>query len=380
MLLDHFADLADPRSGNATRHRLTDILAIALCATLAGADGFADMERFGRSKQAWCRRWLDLPGGVPSHDTFNRVFAALDAEHFAACFAAWTRSVAAVSEGEVVALDGKVLRHSASGDGRALEMVSAWATQNRLVLAHVPVTEGSNEITALPAVLARSAGRAALLDVRGCLVTIDAAGCQTEIAAAICGQGADYMLALKANQPSLHADVSSLFERLGDEAERDLRRAVRPLLEHTEHVDAGHGRVEVRRCQVLDVVETGLLDAGAWPHLRSVARLESERHIGEAVSVERRYYVSSLAVDAERVLSAVRSHWGIENSQHWVLDMAFSEDRNCVRHRCAATNLATVRRLALNVLSQSGLRDSMRGQRAGWDEDYLARLLGLQMR
>ena len=211
MLLDHFADLADPRSGNATRHRLTDILAIALCATLAGADGFADMERFGRSKQAWCRRWLDLPGGVPSHDTFNRVFAALDAEHFAACFAAWTRSVAAVSEGEVVALDGKVLRHSASGDGRALEMVSAWATQNRLVLAHVPVTEGSNEITALPAVLARSAGRAALLDVRGCLVTIDAAGCQTEIAAAICGQGADYMLALKANQPSLHADVSSLF-------------------------------------------------------------------------------------------------------------------------------------------------------------------------
>lgn len=375
MLLDHFADLADPRSGNATRHRLSDILAIALCATLAGADGFADMERFGRSKRAWFEQWLDLPGGVPSHDTFNRVFAALSAERFAACFTAWTRSVAQVTDGEVVALDGKTLRRSAPANGRALQVVSAWATKNRLVLAQLPVAEHSNEISALPDVLA-------LLDLRGCLVTIDAAGCQTEIAASIRQQHADYVLALKANQPTLHADVSSLFTRIDDESERELRRVVRPLLRHARQTDGGHGRVEVRRCRVLDVVETGLVDAPEWSGLRSAAEVTSERHIGETVSVERRYYVSSLAADAERVLAAVRSHWGIENSQHWVLDMAFSEDRSCIRHRRAATNAATLRRLALNVLSQNSLRDSLRGkrQRAGWDEDYLARLIGLQVR
>ncbi|MEM1117970.1 MAG: ISAs1 family transposase [Bacteroidota bacterium] len=377
MLLDHFADLDDPRSGNATRHKLADILAVALCATLAGADGFADMERFGTAKRAWFERWLDLPGGIPSHDTFGRVFAALDAERFAACFAAWTRSVAEVTDGEVVALDGKTVRGSASADGRALQVVSAWATQNRLVLAHMPVPEHSNEAATLPAVLA-------LLDVRGCLVTIDAAGCYPETAQRVLDGSADYVLALKANQPTLHDEVASLFERAGNESERDLRRALRPLTGYAEHTDGGHGRVEIRRCHALDVAETGLIDAPAWPGLRSVAMVESERHVsgGDTVSVERRYYVSSLPVDAERVLAAVRSHWGIENGQHWVLDVVFSEDLSAIRHRVAATNAATLRRLALGVLSDDTLRDSLRGkrQRAGWDEEYLARLIGLQMR
>lgn len=375
MLLDHFEDLPDPRLGNATRHRLTDLLAIALCATLAGADGFTDMERFGHAKREWFERWLDLDGGIPSHDTFGRVFAALDAERFAACFARWTQSVATRTDGEVVALDGKTLRGSTGAQTRALQVVSAWATQNRLVLAHLPVAAESSEGPTLPAVLA-------LLDLKGCLVTIDAAGCYAETAQRVLDQGGDYVLALKGNQPTLYGEVSGLFDRI--DREGAFRHAVQPLLRCTQQTDGGHGRVEVRRCCMLDVAETGLLDAPGWPQLRSVAVVESERYVGTSRSAKRRYYVSSLGVEhgAERILSAVRSHWGIENSQHWTLDMAFSEDRSQIRHREAATNAATLRRLALNVLSEDPLGDSIRGkrQRAGWDEEYLARLVGLQMR
>jgi predicted transposase YbfD/YdcC len=366
-----FADLDDPRTPYLVRHRLGDLLLLTLCATICGAESFYAVEAFGHAKRTWLARLIDLSGGVPSHDTLGRLFAALDPRAFERRFATWMARVHERTAGEVVAIDGKTLRHSydAASDHAALQMVSAFACANHLVLGEVAVEHGRGETTALPEILA-------LLDLHGCVVTLDAAGCHADVAQQITGAGADYVLALKGNQQALHDDVVSLFER----AERDdgLRRVLRPLLGEVQQTDGGHGRVEVRRCRALDVDEVGLLDAPAWPCLRSVAEVESTRYVGEAVSVERRYYVSSLPADPERLLGVVRSHWEVENRVHWVLDVTFSEDASRVRLGHSAANLGAVRRLSLNALrKETSVKGSVatRRLRAGWDERYLEKVL-----
>jgi predicted transposase YbfD/YdcC len=361
-----FADLDDPRRSYLVRHRLDDILLLTLCATICGAESFYAVEAFGHAKRAWLARLIDLSGGVPSHDTLGRLFAALDPKAFERCFATWMARVHQRTDGEVVAIDGKTLRRSydAASDRAALQMVNAFACANRLVLGEVAVEHGRGETTALPAILA-------LLDLRGCVVTLDAAGCHADTARQVTDAGADYVLALKGNQPALHDDVVSLFERAG--ADDGLRRVLRPLLREVEHTDGGHGRVEVRRCRALDVSETGLIDAPEWPRLRSVAEVESTRYVGETVSVERRYYVSSLTADPARLLDAVRSHWAVENRVHWVLDVTFSEDASRVRLGHGAANLGTVRRLSLNALRlETSRKGSVPTKRllAACDDEY----------
>jgi predicted transposase YbfD/YdcC len=366
-----FADLDDPRTPYLVRHRLDDLLLLTLCATICGAESFYAVEAFGHAKRSWLASRIDLSAGVPSHDTLGRLFAALDPKAFERCFATWMARVQSKTAGEVVAIDGKTLRRSydAGSDRAALQMVSAFACANRLVLGEVAVEHGRGEMTALPEILA-------LLDLHGCVVTLDAAGCHADTARRIVARGADYVLALKGNQQGLHDDVVSLFERASSEG--GLRRALGPLLREVEQADGGHGRVEVRRCRALDVDETGLIDAAEWPCLRSVAEVESERHVGEAVSVERRYYVSSLPADPARLLGAVRSHWGVENRVHWVLDVTFSEDASRLRLGHAAANMGAVRRLSLNALRlETSVKGSVatRRLRAGWDEGYLEKVL-----
>lgn len=369
-LIEHFTTLDDPRTGNAIRHRFDDILIIALCAAVAGADGWTDTERFAHAKHDWLGQFLELPRGIPSHDTFARVFSLIDPDAFVGLFAQWTGAVAVATDQEVAKLDGKTLRRSYDryDDRAALQMVSAWASESGLVLAQVPVEGGSNEIAALPRLLA-------LLHLKGCIVTIDAAGCQHEIAEQIVAQEADYLLALKDNQKLLRQDVAEYFEQARREG-----FAGRSLSYH-EQTDGGHGRVEVRRCWAFEDVGW-LHKSKQWSSLRSFAVVESERHLGEERACERRYFISSLSGDAAHLLTVVRKHWGVENCVHWVLDVVFAEDQSRVRERTAATNLALLRRLALNMLRQNGVRDSVRGkrQRAGWDDGYLARLLGFQMR
>ncbi len=362
LLMDHFNTLSDPRSGNAVRHHFYDILIIALCAAVCGADSWRDVETFGCAKEAWLRRFLALPHGIPSHDTFTRVFAALDSDAIAAAFMRWTSAIRDKTAGEVVAIDGKTLRHSYDrhSDQAALQMVSAWASQNRLILGQVAVDTTSNEITAIPKLLD-------LLDVSGCIVTIDAIGCQQDIAKQIVDQGAHYVLAVKANQGSLWNEAHLCF------ATRDAAMST------VETEESGHGRYEVRRYWMTERIPVPLRQI-QWTGLRSMGMVEATRTVGTKTSVERRYYISSLPADAERLARAVRGHWEIENQVHWVLDMVFAEDQSRMRERQSTTNFAMLRRLALNILRQDPTpKLSLRRKRlkAGWDNEYLESLLNL---
>lgn len=397
-LTEHFASLPDPRVARTRIHALIDILTIGLCATICGADGFVEMEAWGRAREDWLRQRLELSGGIPSHDTFNRVFARLDPEAFARCFLAWVEelreafpppspapavpaegSAASAPVATLVALDGKRLRRSfdRAGGGAALHLVSAWATEQRLVLGQVKVAEGANEITALPELLS-------LLDVAGCIVTIDAIGCQRELARQIVVQGGDYVLALKGNQPALLEDVQ-LF--LDDAHEQGFRGVA-----HQAHqtFDAEHGRQERRAYFVSGEVawlrERHQTDGTeSWAGLESIGMVEARRRDGgpgTPESVERRYYIRSLAADdagsAQRFAEAVRGHWGIENGLHWVLDVAFREDDCRVRREHAPQNLATLRQLAVNLLRRektARVGVKTRRLKAGWDLHYLERVL-----
>jgi predicted transposase YbfD/YdcC len=371
---DHFATLPDPRSDHTKRHQLLDILTIALCGVICGAESWVEIEQFGHAKLPWLRTFLDLPNGIPSHDTFGRVFAALDAEQFQQCFLGWVQAVVAHTRGQVtprqvVALDGKTLRrsHDRSNGKAAIHLVSAWATANRLVLGQVKVEDKSNEITALPALLR-------LLALEGCIVTIDALGCQTAIAQTILEQGADYVLALKGNQPALEQAVQVMF---ADALAREFRG-----IAHDQHttMEKGHGRLEVRRCWTISEPEhiAYLAAEERWPGLRSIGMIEAERTVGEATTRETRYFISSLAGDAAPFARAVRAHWGIENRLHWVLDIAFREDDCRVRQGEAAQNFAVLRQVALNLLRQEQTaRIGVKAKRlkAGWDEQYLLKVL-----
>jgi predicted transposase YbfD/YdcC len=363
----YFTDLPDPRLDRTKRHALLDILILALCATLGGANGWADIERFGKAKLDFFRQFLPLPNGIPAHDTFGRVFARLDPAALLGCIQKWLAAFRTVLDRELVAIDGKTLRGSfdtAAGQS-PLQLVSAWATEARLVLGQVAVDAHSNEITAIPLLLE-------LLDLRGCIVTIDAMGCQKEIAAAIRAQEADYVLTVKGNQETLYEDISTFFI---DCLDQDFA-GVAPRRCQTTNDD--HGRQETRYYTIVAVPET-IRQRHAWCDLRSIGMVYAERQVGdEELEVETRFFISSLAPQVKRFARAVRGHWGIENRLHWSLDVTFAEDHSRVRKDHGPANLGMLRRLALSILQQdTSSKDSLRGKRlsAGWDEERLLKLL-----
>jgi predicted transposase YbfD/YdcC len=362
-LIECLQELPDPRVTGRCDHKLLDLLVIALCTLLAGGESFPDMQRFALAKWDWLKSFLELPGGVPSHDTFNRLFQALDPQQFLEVFATWTQGLRRSISEEIVAVDGKALRRARGRGQSACAMVSAWARDNGLVLGQLKVAEQSNEITAVPPLL-----RA--LELGGCIVTADAMGCQKEIAREIIEADAQYVLALKGNQGTAFAEIQSFLD--------DALQRREPGLAFVETVDKEHGRLEIRRYwQSADL--GWFADRADWAELKSVGVVEAVREVtGQAPSLERRYYLSSLGVDIGRFARAVRGHWSVENSLHWSLDVSFGEDQHRARTAYAAENLATLRRLALNLLKQdTSKKSSLRGKIlwAGWDNSFLAGLL-----
>jgi predicted transposase YbfD/YdcC len=367
-IIEHFSSLTDPRILLKTSHKLIDIIVITLCAVLAGADEWTEIAQFGRIKEQWFRTFLELPFGIPSHDTFGRVFSKIRPEEFEKCFLDWVRSAFQNIAPQVIAIDGKTLRHSydRSSNKAAIHMVSAWATENRLVLGQVKTEEKSNEITAIPELLR-------VVALKGCIVTIDAMGCQKEIVKQIVEQEADYVISLKGNQGTMHKEVELLFQNAKDNGFKNLSH------DTYETTDGEHGRIEIRRFTTTAEVDW-FEDKSKWEKLTSFGMVESERQIGDKTTRETRYYISSLRGDARIFAQASRGHWGIENGLHWSLDIAFREDESRIRIGHAATNLGIIRHFALNLIKQDKTRKiGVKGsrKRAGWDESYLHRLLGL---
>jgi predicted transposase YbfD/YdcC len=366
----YFSDLPDPRVERCKHHTLLDIVTIAICAVISNADGWTDIEAYGRAKEPWLRQFLELPAGIPSHDTFARVFAKLDPTAFQACFVRWVDAIRDKLPGDVVAIDGKTSRRTRDTaiDLSPLHILSAWSTDNHLVLGQVRVNEKSNEITAIPLLLD-------MLDLKGCLVTIDALGCQTAIADKIVAQEADYLLACKGNQERIHMDVEHLFTELFS-AERSPS-----MLDYVKTTNEGHGRREVREIWTTAQLDT-LRDRERWTKLQSVACVRSERTLAGETTTETRFYLSSARSDAERLAHAIRSHWGIENQVHWVLDVVFAEDRSRLRIDHSAHNMAIIRHIVLNMLRQEpSLKTSLRQKRlrAGWDDTYALKVLHVDL-
>jgi predicted transposase YbfD/YdcC len=360
-LIKHLGELPDPRVERTRQHLLLDILVIGICTLLCGGEGFNDMEDFGHAKEPWLRSFLALPEGIPSHDTFNRVFSALDPRRFLECFLRWTQGLRQAVDQEIVAMDGKALRR-AGRDGSIPHIVSAWAAGNGLVLGQLRVHDKSNEITAVPELI-----RA--LELAGCIVTLDAMGCQRRIAREIAEADADYVLALKGNQGTVHQEVRDYLDDaiLNHPSE----------LGQTQSIEKNHGRIETRRCWQSERLEW-FADRAKWRKLRSVGVVESVRETAGTLKTERRYYLSSLPLDPAAFARAVRGHWSVENQLHWVLDVQFGEDQSRARTGFAAENLATLRRLALNLLKRDtskkrGIRAKQKN--AGWDHRYLLHLL-----
>lgn len=366
---EYFSVLPDPRIDRTKRHLLIDILFIAICTIICGGEGFTDMEAFGKAKKDWLEKFLELPAGIPSHDTFRAVISRIDPSGFADCFTRWTAAIHEMTQGEVIALDGKTIRHSfdTATDQSALHIVSAWASGAGVALGQVRVDEKSNEITAIPKLLE-------LLEIKGCIVTIDAMGCQKEIARKVIERGGDYVLGLKGNQTKLHEDVKWFFE--------EIERGGFGDLEHRcyESVEKDHGRIETRRCWMVeaDAIEWLGEQGHEWAGLKSLAAIESQRRTGGKVTSEIRYFISSLSGSAEQLALAARGHWGIENSLHWVLDVTMNEDRSRIRKDHAPENLSILRKIAINSIKRETSTKSsvrVRIKKAGWDNSYLEKIL-----
>ena len=368
-IMDYFETLEDPRIDRSKRHTLLDIIAIAICAAICGADSWVHVELFGKSKLEWFQTFLELPHGIPSHDTFGAVFSRLDPEQFQQCFMAWTQTVAELAPGEVMAIDGKTARrsHDEQTGKRAIHLVSAWASANTLTLGQVKTEQKSNEITAIPRLLQ-------LLQLKGCIVTIDAMGCQKEIAQEIVEQEADYLLAVKQNQGRLFEDLADLFQ-----GAEEFGFAGVPH-DYAATLNKGHGRIERRECWAIsDPYCLEYLSTGPdWPSLRSVVKVVGRRETSEGATVQPRYYISSLEASAGQLLDAVRTHWSIENELHWSLDVTFGEDQCRIRKDHAPQNMATLRKISHNLLKrETSLKVGIQGKRlqAGWREDYLLKVL-----
>jgi predicted transposase YbfD/YdcC len=361
----HFASLTDPRRGKVT-YPLINIVTIALCATIAGADDFVAIAGWARQKQDWLAQFLDLSNGIPSHDRFNAIFRALKPGQFERCLVAWITELHQVTAGQVVPIDGKTMRQSfdkATGKS-ALHMVSAWATANKISLGQVAVAEKSNEITAIPELLD-------LLEIPGALVTIDAMGCQTEIAEKVLEREADYLLAVKGNQPTLSEGIIAHFL---DHMDDDFARV---KVSRHETKEKGHGRVEHRTYYVCDVPED-LPDASRWKGLKQIGLAISDTVRNGKPCDDVRYYISSRKLSARSFGVAVRSHWGIENSLHWQLDMSFGEDRSRVRKDHADANMGALRRAGLSLLkNEESKKVGIKNKRliAAWNVDYLKKVL-----
>ncbi|MGB5596507.1 MAG: ISAs1 family transposase [Crocosphaera sp.] len=367
-LIDHFEQLSDPRVDRTKDHKLIDIIVIALCAMICGADNFVAMETYGNSKYEWLKQFLELKNGVPSHDTFARVFARIDPNEFEKCFRDWVSSITELMPGDVVNIDGKTVKHSVNkAEGKkAIHLVNAWATEQRLVLAQQKIHERTNEITAIPHLIK-------VLELNGCLVTIDAMGTQTDIAQLLHSKGADYCLALKGNQRGLFQEVQKVFN--------NAQKTEWLGIEHSFHrtVEKGHGRIETRRYWTFSA-ELLSRNTDKWAGLQSIGIVESVRRIGDKTTTSTRYYLNSFASDAVKLAIAVRSHWSIENNLHWVLDVAFNEDDCPVYKDNAPENLARLRQISLNLLSQEktakiGVKNKR--LKAAWDNKYLAKVLGI---
>lgn len=366
-ILEHFGGMEEPRVEYLVHHQLIDIITIALCAIIAGADNWTEVAQFGQEKQSWFEQFLELGQGIPSHDTFGRFFAKLDPEQFQNCFLNWVQAAFRMTDGQVVPIDGKTLRrsHDRSNDQQAIWMVSAWAAENKLVLGQVKVDDKSNEITAIPKLLQ-------LLELSGCIVTIDAMGCQKEIAAQIVAQEADYVLALKGNHSGVLEDVQDLFAYAAETNYVDC--------DYHKTVNKGHGRIEIRECWTTSAADyfPFVRNASAWANLQTLAMVRAERRQADKVTIEVRYYLSSLESKAEILLHAIRTHWTIENQLHWVLDVAFDEDQCRVRKDHAPQNFAILRHCALNLLKQEpsakcGIQ--AKRKKAGWSTNYLLKVL-----
>jgi predicted transposase YbfD/YdcC len=338
-----------------------------LCAVVSGAEGFNDIEMFARCKEQFFRIFLELPNGIPSHDTMNRVMSILSPDDFSKCFAKWVKSLSTRVSG-IISIDGKTLRRSFhDAESRdCLHMVSAWSSDNGLVLGQVRTNEKSNEITAIPMLLS-------ILDIEDSVVTIDAMGCQTEIAQKILDKGADYVLALKGNQGNSHDSVKQLFKWEKKNNFNGVKHS------RFSEVEKDHGRIETRNVfSIGKLEEIDGLELEKWPGLRSVTIVESNRELNDRSAIEYRYYISSLAADAERIGKAIRCHWGIENSLHWVLDVVFNEDKARNRKDHSAANMAIIRHMALNLVkADKSSKTSIRGRRlkAGWDDNYLMKII-----
>ena len=368
---DFFVDVTDPRIDRTKEHKLIDIITIAICAVISGADTWVSIEAYGQAKFDWFKKFLSLPNGIPSHDTFARVFSRIDPQEFQESFLKWIQSVNNKTEGEVISLDGKQLRHSydRAGQKGAITMVSAWASSQKLVLGQRKVNSKSNEITAMPELIK-------MLELKGCLVTIDAMGCQKATVKILSEKQADYVIAVKRNQKNLYRLIENLFGQA-------IRSGCQGFLSSSYQTrETSHGREEIRNYLMLSEIHEKVDPTHQWSNLQSIGMVESVRTENGKTTVESRYFISSLPGDAKKFSDAVRTHWRIENNLHWVLDVAFCEDSSRIRQGNAPQNFAVLRHIALNLLNQEksdkiGIKTKR--LKAGWSEDYLAQVVGLKI-
>lgn len=364
-IITHFLPLEDPRVERNKKHELIDIILLSVCAICSGANGWEGIEEFGHEKQDWLRKYVPLKNGVPSHDCINYVLARLSAKHFRDCFMSWTQSVMKSCPGEIIALDGKTARGSRDrkNDKKPLHMVSAWACQQRLVLGQEAIDEKSNEITAIPKLLK-------LLEIKGCIITIDAMGCQHAITDQIIEQKGDYVIGLKGNQGHLHEAVEDFFTVAHQQDFKGVSH------DYFEEVDKDHGRFEIRRYWVSDELIT-LPKKASWSGLRSIGMVERECTQGGSCSTERRYFINSIKPDAQLFAKAVRGHWGVENPLHWRLDVIFGDDASRIKKDNGAAVLTSLRHLCMNLFEQEDSKISLakKKRKAAWSDQFREKVI-----